>query len=141
MVIHETSQNLPKSSGYWLIVSLLSLSYFAYLSDKLVELGLVIFTALAIKQVSKRFENCAFTPKSIHIDSASNTFKYYQDSTVYFRVPLDEITQVRIQQESLYGNNLMIYTSNDSYQVPNSDNFDAHQLAQLMQKLQEKIDD
>ncbi|MEF1199252.1 hypothetical protein QTO12_01735 [Vibrio owensii] len=54
---------------------------------------------------------------------------------------MDEITQVRIQQEFLYGNNLMIYTSNDSYQVPNSDNFDAHQLAQLMQKIQEKIDD
>jgi hypothetical protein len=35
----------------------------------------------------------------------------------------------------------MLYTAKDSYQVPNSNNFDKLQLAQLMRQLEEMIDD
>ena len=82
-----------------------------------------------------------FTPKSISIESASNSLKYHQDSTVYFRIPLNEISKVQIEKEPFNGNCLMLYTAKDSYQVPNSNNFDKLQLAQLMRQLEEKIDD
>lgn len=35
----------------------------------------------------------------------------------------------------------MIYTVNDSYQVPNSDNFDSLQLKDLMKQLEKRLDD
>ncbi|EGF40450.1 hypothetical protein D020_2273 [Vibrio parahaemolyticus SBR10290] len=35
----------------------------------------------------------------------------------------------------------MIYTVNDAYQVPNSDNFDYLQLKDLMKQLEERLDD
>lgn len=35
----------------------------------------------------------------------------------------------------------MIYTVNDAYQVPNSDNFDSLQLKDLMKQLEKRLDD
>ncbi|MGI9950094.1 hypothetical protein [Vibrio hyugaensis] len=63
------------------------------MTDKLIELGLVFLVVFAVKRLSKSFEYCLFTPKTIDIDSNSNTIKYRQDSTVYFRAPLDETTK------------------------------------------------
>ncbi|MDG2668716.1 hypothetical protein P7M43_19340, partial [Vibrio parahaemolyticus] len=60
---------------------------------------------------------------------------------VYFRLPLDDIVRVQIQKESFSSQSLMIYTVNDAYQVPNSDNFDSLQLKDLMKQLEKKLDD
>ncbi|MGR5132347.1 hypothetical protein [Vibrio alfacsensis] len=139
MIIHETSHHLPKNSTYALFISLLSLSYFAYVADWLIELSFVMLVILLLRLISQPLERPAFNPKTIDVDPNSNTFKYRQGSTVYFRVPLDEITKLRIQKEHFYGNGLILYTANDSYQVPNSDNFDQQQLEELIKTLEEKV--
>ncbi|PIB13826.1 hypothetical protein [Vibrio rotiferianus] len=141
MVIHETSQNLPKNNPFLMGVWVLSLTYFAYIGGYLwlIGAGMAVFVLLLfVLHLSKRKW---FTPKSISIESASNSLKYHQDSTVYFRIPLNEISKVQIEKEPFNGNCLMLYTAKDSYQVPNSNNFDKLQLAQLMRQLEEKIDD
>ncbi|MFN1650037.1 hypothetical protein [Vibrio rotiferianus] len=141
MVIHETSQNLPKNNPFLMGVWVLSLTYFAYIGGYLwlIGAGMVVFVLLLlVLHLSKRKW---FTPKSISIESASNSLKYHQDSTVYFRIPLNEISKVQIEKEPFKGNCLMLYTAKDSYQVPNSNNFDKLQLAQLMRQLEEMIDD
>lgn len=141
MVIHETSQNLPKNNPFLMGVWVLSLTYFAYIGGYLwlIGAGMAVFALLLfVLHLSKRKW---FTPKSISIESASNSLKYHQDSTVYFRIPLNEISKVQIEKEPFNGNCLMLYTAKDSYQVPNSNNFDKLQLAQLMRQLEEMIDD
>ncbi|MFN1581654.1 hypothetical protein [Vibrio rotiferianus] len=141
MVIHETSQNLPKNNPFLMGVWVLSLTYFAYIGGYLwlIGAGMAVFVLLLfVLHLSKRKW---FPPKSISIESASNSLKYHQDSTVYFRIPLNEISKVQIEKEPFNGNCLMLYTAKDSYQVPNSNNFDKLQLAQLMRQLEEKIDD
>ncbi|OHY94610.1 hypothetical protein BI375_16050 [Vibrio rotiferianus] len=141
MVIHETSQNLPKNNPFLMGVWVLSLTYFAYIGGYLwlIGAGMAVFSLLLfVLHLSKRKW---FTPKSISIESASNSLKYHQDSTVYFRIPINEISKVQIEKEPFNGNCLMLYTAKDSYQVPNSNNFDKLQLAQLMRQLEEKIDD
>ena len=141
MVIHETSQNLPKNNPFLMGVWVLSLTYFAYIGAYLwlIGSGMAVFALLLlVLHLSKRKW---FTPKSISIESASNSLKYHQGSTVYFRIPLNEISKVQIEKEPYNGNCLMLYTAKDSYQVPNSNNFDKLQLAQLMRQLEEKIDD
>lgn len=141
MVIHETSQNLPKNNPFLMGVWVLFLTYFAYIGGYLwlIGAGMAVFVLLLfVLHLSKRKW---FTPKSISIESASNSLKYHQDSTVYFRIPLNEISKVQIEKEPFNGNCLMLYTAKDSYQVPNSNNFDKLQLAQLMRQLEEKIDD
>ncbi|MGR4991779.1 hypothetical protein [Vibrio rotiferianus] len=141
MVIHETSQNLPKNNPFLMGIWLLSLTYFAYIGNYLwlIEAGMAVFALLLlVLHLAKRKW---FTPKSISIESASNSLKYHQDSTVYFRIPLNEISKVQIEKEPFNGNCLMLYTTTDSYQVPNSNNFDKLQLAQLIKQLKEMIDD
>lgn len=141
MIIHETSQNLPKNNPFLFSIWFLSLTYFAYICGYLwlIGAGMAVFSLLLfVLHLSKRKW---FTPKSISIESASNSLKYHQDSTVYFRIPLNEIRKVQIEKEPFNGNCLMLYTAKDSYQVPNSNNFDKLQLAQLMRQLEEKIDD
>jgi len=141
VVIHETSQNLPKNNPFLMGVWVLSLTYFAYIGAYLwlIGSGMAVFALLLlVLHLSKRKW---FTPKSISIESASNSLKYHQGSTVYFRIPLNEISKVQIEKEPYNGNCLMLYTAKDSYQVPNSNNFDKLQLAQLMRQLEEKIDD
>lgn len=141
MIIHETSHNLPKNNPFLSSIWFLSLTYFAYIGGYLwlIGAGMAVFALLLfVLHLSKRKW---FTPKSISIESASNSLKYHQDSTVYFRIPLNEISKVQIEKEPFNGNCLMFYTAKDSYQVPNSNNFDKLQLAQLMRQLEEKIDD
>ncbi|MGR5058640.1 hypothetical protein ACPV3O_10370 [Vibrio rotiferianus] len=141
MIIHETSQNLPKNNPFLFSIWFLSLTYFAYIGGYLwlIGAGMAVFALLLlVLHLSKRKW---FTPKSISIESASNSLKYHQDSTVYFRIPLNEISKVQIEKEPFNGNCLMLYTTKDSYQVPNSNNFDKLQLAQLMRQLEEMIDD
>ncbi|HGS5214501.1 TPA: hypothetical protein ACMDUP_000143 [Vibrio parahaemolyticus] len=137
MIIHETSQNLPKNNPFLLGTVSLSLFYFSYLADKLVEFGLLALTIVGFKLISTYFTRRAFNPKTLYIDASTNS----QGSTVYFRLPLDDIVRVQIQKESFSSQSLMIYTVNDSYQVPNSDNFDSLQLKDLMKQLEKRIDD
>ncbi len=141
MIIHETSQNLPKNNPFLLGTVLLSLFYFSYLADKLVEFGLLALTIVGLKLISTYFTRRAFNPKTLYIDASTSALKYSQGSTVYFRLPLDDIVRVQIQKESFSSQSLMIYTVNDSYQVPNSDNFDSLQLKDLMKQLENRIDD
>ncbi|ELB2006618.1 hypothetical protein [Vibrio parahaemolyticus] len=141
MIIHETSQNLPKNNPLLLGTVSLSLFYFSYLADKLVEFGLLALTIVGFKLISTYFTRRAFNPKTLYIDANNNALKYSQGSTVYFRLPLDDIVRVQIQKESFSSQSLMIYTVNDSYQVPNSDNFDSLQLKDLMKKLEKRLDD
>ncbi|EID4330667.1 hypothetical protein P7M07_05130 [Vibrio parahaemolyticus] len=141
MIIHETSQNLPKNNPLLLGTVSLSLFYFSYLADKLVEFGLLALTIVGFKLISTYFTRRAFNPKTLYIDASTNALKYSQGSTVYFRLPLDGIVRVKIQKESFSSQSLMIYTVNDSYQVPNSDNFDSLQLKDLMKKLEKRLDD
>ncbi|WP_281961076.1 hypothetical protein [Vibrio parahaemolyticus] len=141
MIIHETSQNLPKNNPLLLGTVSLSLFYFSYLADKLVEFGLLALTIVGFKLISTYFTRRAFNPKTLYIDASTNALKYSQGSTVYFRLPLDGIVRVQIQKESFSSQSLMIYTVNDSYQVPNSDNFDSLQLKDLMKKLEKRLDD
>ena len=141
MIIHETSQNLPKNNPFLLGTVLLSLFYFSYLADKIVEFGLVALTIIGLKLLSTYFTRRAFNPKTLDIDASTNTLKYRQGSTVYFRLPLDDIVKVQIQKEFFSSKSLMLYTVNDAYQVPNSDNFDSLQLRDLMKQLEERIDD
>ncbi|WJK29625.1 hypothetical protein QSJ11_18020 [Vibrio parahaemolyticus] len=124
----------------WETVSL-SLFYFSYLADKLVEFGLLALTIVGLKLISTYFTRRAFNPKTLYIDASTSALKYSQGSTVYFRLPLDDIVRVQIQKESFSSQSLMIYTVNDSYQVPNSDNFDSLQLKDLMKKLEKRLDD
>ncbi|EOG1782839.1 hypothetical protein ACXIUK_10965 [Vibrio parahaemolyticus] len=141
MIIHETSQNLPKNNPLLLGTISLSLFYFSYLADKLVEFGLLALTIVGLKLTSTYFTRRAFNPKTLYIDASTSTLKYSQGSTVYFRLPLDDIVRVQIQKESFSSQSLMIYTVNDSYQVPNSDNFDSLQLKDLMKQLEKRLDD
>ncbi|EJG1064800.1 hypothetical protein ACOEKA_001739 [Vibrio parahaemolyticus] len=141
MIIHETSQNLPKNNPFLLGTVSLSLFYFYYLADKLVEFGLVALTIIGLKLLSTYFTRRAFNPKTLYIDASTSALKYSQGSTVYFRLPLDDIVRVQIQKESFSSQSLMIYTVNDAYQVPNSDNFDSLQLKDLMKQLEKRIDD
>ncbi|ODY89910.1 hypothetical protein [Vibrio parahaemolyticus] len=141
MIIHETSQNLPKNNPLLLGTVSLSLFYFSYLADKLVEFGLLALTIVGLKLISTYFTRRAFNPKTLYIDASTNALKYSQGSTVYFRLPLDDIVRVQIQKESFSSQSLMIYTVNDAYQVPNSDNFDSLQLKDLMKQLEKRIDD
>ncbi|HHY0366221.1 TPA: hypothetical protein ACVU34_004904 [Vibrio parahaemolyticus] len=141
MIIHETSRNLPKNNPFLLGTVLLSLFYFSYLADKLVEFGLVALTIVGLKLISTYFMRRVFNPKTLYVDASTNALKYSQGSTVYFRLPLDDIVRVQIQKESFSSQSLMIYTVNDSYQVPNSDNFDSLQLKDLMKQLEKRIDD
>lgn len=141
MIIHETSQNLPKNNPFLLGTVSLSLFYFSYLADKLVEFGLLALTIVGLKLLSTYFTRRAFNPKTLYIDASTSALKYSQGSTVYFRLPLDDIVRVQIQKESFSSQSLMIYTVNDSYQVPNSDNFDSLQLKDLMKQLEKRIDD
>ncbi|EHU4839668.1 hypothetical protein KY951_003146 [Vibrio parahaemolyticus] len=141
MIIHETSQNLPKNNPLLLGTVSLSLFYFSYLADKLVEFGLLALTIVGLKLISTYFTRRAFNPKTLYIDASTSALKYNQGSTVYFRLPLDDIVRVQIQKESFSSQSLMIYTVNDSYQVPNSDNFDSLQLKDLMKQLENRIDD
>ncbi|EHU4958425.1 hypothetical protein OL313_003738 [Vibrio parahaemolyticus] len=141
MIIHETSQNLPKNNPLLLGTVSLSLFYFSYLADKLVEFGLLALTIVGFKLISTYFTRRAFNPKTLYIDASNSALKYNQGSTVYFRLPLDDIVRVQIQKESFSSQSLMIYTVNDSYQVPNSDNFDSLQLKDLMKQLEKRIDD
>ncbi|EKB1965334.1 hypothetical protein HJ114_00810 [Vibrio parahaemolyticus] len=141
MIIHETSQNLPKNNPLLLGTVSLSLFYFSYLADKLVEFGLLALTIVGLKLTSTYFTRRAFNPKTLYIDASTSTLKYSQGSTVYFRLPLDDIVRVQIQKESFSSQSLMIYTVNDSYQVPNSDNFDSLQLKDLMKQLEKRLDD
>ncbi|HHC6524777.1 TPA: hypothetical protein ACN34I_005063 [Vibrio parahaemolyticus] len=141
MIIHETSQNLPKNNPLLLGTVSLSLFYFSYLADKLVEFGLLALTIVGLKLISTYFTRRAFNPKTLYIDASTNALKYSQGSTVYFRLPLDDIVRVQIQKESFSSQSLMIYTVNDSYQVPNSDNFDSLQLKDLMKQLEKRLDD
>ncbi len=135
MIIHETSQNLPKNNPFLLGTVSLSLFYFSYLADKLVEFGLLALTIVGLKLISTYFTRRAFNPKTLYVDASTSALKYSQGSTVYFRLPLDDIVRVQIQKESFSSQSLMIYTVNDSYQVPNSDNFDSLQLKDLMKNL------
>ncbi|WP_221072582.1 hypothetical protein [Vibrio alfacsensis] len=139
--IHEKSQRLPQNSPYLVVFSLLSLSFFAFKLDKLFELGLTIISAFLVMMLFKFFPRgtLRFTPKSITINETSQTITYHQQSTVYFRIPLKEITQVGIQKESYSGNCLMLFTSSDSYQIPNSDNFDQRELDKLISILNRMI--
>ncbi|EID0698140.1 TPA: hypothetical protein ACMDT1_001529 [Vibrio parahaemolyticus] len=141
MIIHETSQNLPKNNPLLLGTVSLSLFYFSYLADKLVEFGLLALTIVGLKLISTYFTRRAFNPKTLYIDASTSALKYNQGSTVYFRLPLDDIVRVQIQKESFSSQSLMIYTVNDAYQVPNSDNFDSLQLKDLMKQLENRIDD
>ncbi|HCE1967956.1 hypothetical protein HJ030_00810 [Vibrio parahaemolyticus] len=141
MIIHETSQNLPKNNPLLLGTVSLSLFYFSYLADKLVEFGLLALTIVGFKLISTYFTRRAFNPKTLYIDASTSTLKYSQGSTVYFRLPLDDIVRVQIQKESFSSQSLMIYTVNDAYQVPNSDNFDSLRLKDLMKQLENRIDD
>ncbi|HCG8653470.1 TPA: hypothetical protein NKA12_005345 [Vibrio parahaemolyticus] len=141
MIIHETSQNLPKNNPLLLGTVSLSLFYFSYLADKLVEFGLLALTIVGLKLISTYFMRRVFNPKTLYVDASTNALKYSQGSTVYFRLPLDDIVRVQIQKESFSSQSLMIYTVNDSYQVPNSDNFDSLQLKDLMKQLEKRIDD
>ncbi|HHG3513503.1 TPA: hypothetical protein ACPV0E_004756 [Vibrio parahaemolyticus] len=141
MIIHETSQNLPKNNPLLLGTVSLSLFYFSYLADKLVEFGLLALTIVGLKLTSTHFTRRAFNPKTLYVDASTNALKYSQGSTVYFRLPLDDIVRVQIQKESFSSQSLMIYTVNDSYQVPNSDNFDSLQLKDLMKQLEKRLDD
>ncbi|HCG5535912.1 TPA: hypothetical protein NJ114_005239 [Vibrio parahaemolyticus] len=141
MIIHETSQNLPKNNPFLLGTVSLSLFYFSYLADKLVEFGLLALTIVGFKLISTYFTRRAFNPKTLYIDASTSALKYSQSSTVYFRLPLDDIVRVQIQKESFSSQSLMIYTVNDSYQVPNSDNFDSLQLKDLMKQLEKRLDD
>ncbi|EIJ2833615.1 hypothetical protein ACOW8K_003811 [Vibrio parahaemolyticus] len=141
MIIHETSQNLPKNNPLLLGTVSLSLFYFSYLADKLVEFGLVALTIVGLKLISTYFTRRAFNPKTLYIDASTSALKYSQGSTVYFHLPLDDIVRVQIQKESFSSQSLMIYTVNDAYQVPNSDNFDSLQLKDLMKQLENRIDD
>lgn len=141
MIIHETSQNLPKNNPLLLGTVSLSLFYFSYLADKLVKFGLLALTIVGFKLISTYFTRRAFNPKTLYIDASTSALKYSQGSTVYFCLPLDDIVRVQIQKESFSSQSLMIYTVNDSYQVPNSDNFDSLQLKDLMKQLENKIDD
>ncbi|HHG3358581.1 TPA: hypothetical protein ACPVYO_004960 [Vibrio parahaemolyticus] len=141
MIIHETSRNLPKNNPFLLGTVLLSLFYFSYLADKLVEFGLVALTIVGFKLISTYFTRRAFNPKTLYIDASTSALKYSQGSTVYFRLPLDDIVRVQIQKKSFSSQSLMIYTVNDAYQVPNSDNFDSLQLKDLMKQLEKRIDD
>ncbi len=141
MIIHETSQNLPKNNPLLLGTVSLSLFYFSDLVDKLVEFGLLALTIVGLKLISTYFTRRAFNPKTLYIDASTSALKYSQGSTVYFRLPLDDIVRVQIQKESFSSQSLMIYTVNDSYQVPNSDNFDSLQLKDLMKQLAKRIDD
>ncbi len=141
MIIHETSQNLPKNNPLLLGTVSLSLFYFSYLADKLVEFGLLALTIVGLKLISTYFTRRAFNPKTLYIDASTGALKYSQGSTVYFRLPLDDIVRVQIQKESFSSQSLMIYTVNDAYQVPNSDNFDSLQLKDLMKKLEKRLDD
>ncbi|HCG6851484.1 hypothetical protein P3488_13790 [Vibrio parahaemolyticus] len=141
MIIHETSQNLPKNNPFLLGTVSLSPFYFSYLADKLVEFGLLALTIVGLKLISTYFTRRAFNPKTLYIDASTSALKYSQGSTVYFRLPLDDIVRVQIQKESFSSQSLMIYTVNDSYQVPNSDNFDSLQLKDLMKKLEKRLDD
>ncbi|MBE4298549.1 hypothetical protein P3644_07950 [Vibrio parahaemolyticus] len=137
MIIHETSQNLPKNNPFLLGTVSLSLFYFSYLADKLVEFGLLALTIVGLKLISTYFMRRVFNPKTLYVDASTNALKY----TVYFRLPLDDIVRVQIQKESFSSQSLMIYTVNDSYQVPNSDNFDSLQLKDLMKQLEKRLDD
>ncbi|TOK00217.1 hypothetical protein [Vibrio parahaemolyticus] len=141
MIIHETSQNLPKNNPLLLGTVSLSRFYFSYLADKLVEFGLLALTIVGFKLISTYFTRRAFNPKMLYIDASTSALKYSQGSTVYFRLPLDDIVRVQIQKESFSSQSLMIYTVNDSYQVPNSDNFDSLQLKDLMKQLEKRLDD
>ncbi|MCC4216931.1 hypothetical protein [Vibrio parahaemolyticus] len=141
MIIHETSRNLPKNNPFLLGTVLLSLFYFSYLADKLVEFGLVALTIVGFKLISTYFTRRALNPKTLYVDASTSALKYSQGSTVYFRLPLDDIVRVQIQKESFSSQSLMIYTVNDAYQVPNSDNFDSLQLKDLMKQLENRIDD
>ncbi|EHR0245509.1 TPA: hypothetical protein ACF35C_001857 [Vibrio parahaemolyticus] len=141
MIIHETSQNLPKNNPFLLGTVSLSLFYISYLADKLVEFGLLALTIVGLKLLSTYFTRRAFNPKTLYIDASTSALKYSQGSTVYFRLPLDDIVRVQIQKESFSSQSLMIYTVNDAYQVPNSDNFDSLQLKDLMKQLEKRIDD
>ncbi|EGQ8045357.1 hypothetical protein HYO05_02070 [Vibrio parahaemolyticus] len=141
MIIHETSQNLPKNNHFLLGTVSSSLFYFSYLADKLVEFGLLALTIVGLKLISTYFTRRAFNPKTLYIDASTSALKYSQGSTVYFRLPLDDIVRVQIQKESFSSQSLMIYTVNDSYQVPNSDNFDSLQLKDLMKQLEKRLDD
>ncbi|ELB2203167.1 hypothetical protein QNZ74_002658 [Vibrio parahaemolyticus] len=141
MIIHETSQNLPKNNPFLLRTVSLSLFYFSYLADKLVEFGLLALTIVGLKLISTYFTRRAFNPKTLYIDASTSALKYSQGSTVYFRLPLDDIVRVQIQKESFSSQSLMIYTVNDAYQVPNSDNFDSLQLKDLMKQLEKRLDD
>ncbi|HBC3452546.1 TPA: hypothetical protein KDY47_001367 [Vibrio parahaemolyticus] len=138
MIIHETSQNLSKNNPFLLGTVSLSLFYFSYLADKLVEFGLLALTIVGLKLISTYFTRRAFNPKTLYIDASTSALKY---TTVYFRLPLDDIVRVQIQKESFSSQSLMIYTVNDAYQVPNSDNFDSLQLKDLMKKLEKRLDD
>lgn len=51
MIIHETSQNLPKNNPFLLGTVSLSLFYFSYLADKLVEFGLLALTIVGLKLI------------------------------------------------------------------------------------------
>ncbi|MDG2744640.1 hypothetical protein P7M10_00835 [Vibrio parahaemolyticus] len=141
MIIHETSQNLPKNNPLLLGTVSLSLFYFSYLADKLVEFGLLALTIVGLKLTSTYFTRRAFNPKTLYVDASTNALKYSQGSTVYFRLPLDDIVRVQIQKESFSSQSLMIYTVNDAYQVPNSDNFDSLQLKDLMKQLEKRLDE
>ncbi|HCG8277555.1 TPA: hypothetical protein NJ523_001894 [Vibrio parahaemolyticus] len=140
MIIHETSQNLPKNNPFLLGTVSLSLFSFSYLADKIVEFGLLALTIVGLKLLSTYFTRRAFNPKTLYIDASTSALKYSQGSTVYFRLPLDDIVRVQIQKESFSSQSLMIYTVNDSYQVPNSDNFDSLQLKDLMKQLEKRLD-
>ncbi len=78
MIIHETSQNLPKNNPFLLGTVLLSLFYFSYLADKVVEFGLVALTIIGLKLLSTYFTRRAFNPKTLDIDASTNTLKYRQ---------------------------------------------------------------
>ncbi len=55
MIIHETSQNLPKNNPFLLGTVSLSLFSFSYLADKIVEFGLLALTIVGLKLLSTYF--------------------------------------------------------------------------------------
>lgn len=89
MIIHETSQNLPKNNPLLLGTVSLSLFYFSYLADKLVEFGLLALTIVGFKLISTYFTRRAFNPKTLYIDASTSALKY-RFTSVYLLMTLSE---------------------------------------------------
>ncbi|EGF40449.1 hypothetical protein VP10329_11481 [Vibrio parahaemolyticus 10329] len=93
MIIHETSQNLPKNNPFLLGTVSLSLFYFSYLADKLVEFGLLALTIVGLKLLSTYFTRRAFNPKTLYIDASTSALKYTRAqrfTSVYLLMTLSE---------------------------------------------------